>query len=71
MASVNTPVEEFLRIGCGCQNGPDSGQCIENFEKEEFVDCRDSFIELSKEAKDMFILSFFALTRKRANNERN
>jgi len=71
MASVNAPVDEFLRIGCGCQNGPNGRQCIENFSKEEFVSCRDSFLELSKDEKDLFILSFLTLTRKRGANERH
>ena len=70
MASVSTSVDEFLRIGCGCKIGPLGGQCIENFSKEEFVSCCDSFLELSKDEKDLFVLSFLTLTGKRKCDDR-
>ena len=53
----------FLRTGCGCKMGPNGLSCVSLFSREDFVDCRDSFLELTKEEKDMFLLSFFAMTR--------
>ena len=63
MAIVSVSIEDFLRTGCGCKMGPNGLSCVSLFSREDFVDCRDSFLELTKEEKDMFLLSFFAMTR--------
>ena len=63
MAIVSVPIADFLRTGCGCKIGPNGLSCVTLFSREEFEDCRDSFLKLTEEEKDMFVLSFFAMTR--------
>ena len=63
MAVVNVHVEDFLAKGCGCNLGENKSWCVNVFTREQFTKCRDDFIELSNEEKDMFLLSNFAMNR--------
>lgn len=62
-ASTATSTEEFLEKGCDCKLGNGGTQCITNFSREQFEQCRYSFMELSNDEKDLFILSFLTLSR--------
>ena len=63
MAIVGVSIDDFLRDGCGCNLGENKYSCLGSFPKEDFISCRDYFLELSNEEKDMFLLSFFAMNR--------
>ena len=56
-------MEDFLRDGCGCNLGINKDSCLGSFPKEQFIECRDYFLELSNGEKDMFLLSFFTMNR--------
>ena len=63
IAVVKVPVEDFLAKGCGCNLVENKSWCVNVFTREQFTKCRDDFIELSNEEKDMFLLSYFAMNR--------
>ena len=53
MAVVNISIEEFLAKGCCKQS------CLSKFEVTDIERIRDSFLDLTNEEKDTFILSIF------------
>ena len=59
MAIVGVSLEDFLKEGCTCNLGLNNSSCLDSFPKDEFIECRDHFLELSNEEKDMFLISFF------------
>ena len=61
--TLNVSVEEFLETGCGCKYGEEGQECISNFAQEEFKNCRNYFTELTKEERDLFILSHLFINR--------
>ena len=63
MAVLGVHIEQFLREGCGCKIGLNQSPCINFFQKDQFTECRDHFLELSNDEKDLFLLSYFAMHR--------
>ena len=63
MAVIGVSVEEFFRKGCDCKFGPNNSSSLEVFDRLEFVECKENFLELSNEERDMFLLSFFTMNR--------
>ena len=56
MAVVNCSVQEFIDEGCRCKLN-----CIHSFSKEDCGRIRDSFMDLTNEEKDLFLMGIFAL----------
>ena len=54
MAVVNITIGEFLQKGCGCKSN-----CIGEFQCTDIQRIRDSFLALTSEEKDIFVLSIF------------
>ena len=60
---VGLSLDDFLANGCNCNLGLNNGSCLESFPREEFIECRDKFLELTNEEKDMLVMSYFTINR--------
>ena len=54
MAVVNITIEEFSQKGCGCKNN-----CIAEFQRPDIQRIRDTFLALTGEEKDIFVMGIF------------
>ena len=60
MAIVGVSIEDFLANGCSCTFGDDKKSCLENFPRNEFIECREKFLELNMKKRTCY----FAMNRK-------